>query len=1303
MGNNQSSKAIETPRGPPPRPNVPPSSRLLSDIGPKGPSYHNPENRVLPKVLPGMIQLRPVSQDLGSIHPDYKEIFAYDDDVDEGHSSLHDEVDNIEVLPNGRVRQHQPNGHVPNGILKHSDSASDTSSSGRGTSSDAQKRYRMHRRQQSASSSYYMKDPIMEEDMEERLEHRGKIDPLSSSCPHVSLPVKASFEIDSSLNLTYAQLAEKRRNKTLSMIEQKTGKRIEDLSDDLMEHAQSTPGPLLVRSASTKSARSNVSFASTESLYTKKKKKAPAPPTHAPPPPPTSPRSAPTTPRSKPRRMMSQPPPRPTSPPPVFRKGYSVGNEPPVDYDMESPRRSPIYQFKDQRTAPAAPPAPPPPVGILRNTNTKTNYASRHSAKKLASYRSPQTTPRENAAPSPYRSLPTSPRDGAQQMSFKSPPVLLPQAQTDPFLLEIQKLAETKAARRQLSEEQAETPRSVPQDIDDTPVETNDNYSIKKTDSSASFVFSSDSLPQKSSKPVLKRQESVKSDIDVDTIPPPPDFAGSPRRNTTVQRKPSTTSSSSAGSSNNEVRKLNSLLQHDIKLAAASKITKVTPRSTPVREKPEDPAEVFRKQLAKAAADRKSKQIDSKSIDDLMMQRKKSQEGGDSADSSDVEVTEISSGKSRTVLKTDSFVVKKKENVSRPKETITIDLDQEDTEFPRPPMIQGKSLNNIKPAGGIVKNSRQRLPEGVEPEKLMNGNANHQKMSEQWVPEDDLDSDDNLYDTEMITSRRDNSDGFKKTVVPSKVNELQNKSIGKKGKENKYLKKANDSQDEKRKFDSIKRFKKSVRSGVANAFGSISKAGGKILKNKHPVDHYFEEKFDPPTNWHLANSASMPDMKNKSNSLSSLEASKRNSFQSDKAYKYMVPNGYADHGHESSDEENEESSRKSVVFENGVDDSDESADEDLQQMKRAGVAYVSKKGQIVVLPEYQTVQVGKDGKVKNDNGGKAPKIFQKKKKFTYDATVRRKEREEKEKTITEDVKEKESQRELERKKEIETEQEIRKVREMEARERLQKLEAQAQIQQHFLQQQQQQQHHMLSAPPLPPPTGFQQGYNPIDYSQFLANTSLPQGSLNLPFGNQSVITAPVFNGVPNVSYNDISDYMRMMGVQPNAATTPQQYAYLLNSMNWSGQNIMMNPQMFPTKSSSQEYLDRERNQVFNSWVGPAKQQASKATIINTSQPASRSTTPRVQNGVASTDLNGHHTGVNRHQRTNIMINDNESDISDGLSPMKTDAAFTREAESLTNGVPLIHTAVDDDGGHRTKISITTPGYHRQPSITSVSR
>jgi hypothetical protein len=45
-----------------------------------------------------------------------------------------------------------------------------------------------------------------------------------------SLPLKSTFDIDYKMNLTYAQLAEHRRQQRIAELEDKTGKKLADLS-----------------------------------------------------------------------------------------------------------------------------------------------------------------------------------------------------------------------------------------------------------------------------------------------------------------------------------------------------------------------------------------------------------------------------------------------------------------------------------------------------------------------------------------------------------------------------------------------------------------------------------------------------------------------------------------------------------------------------------------------------------------------------------------------------------------------------------------------------------------------------------------------------------------------------------------------------------------------------------------------------------------------------------------------------------------------------------------------------------------
>ncbi|OWF41700.1 uncharacterized protein DDB_G0284459-like [Mizuhopecten yessoensis] len=1289
MGQQQSQTVNREPvvRRPPSRPVAPPSARPVSDLGPKGPSYHNPVNKVLPAVLPTKHQLRPVSQEMSKIIPNYKDIYAYDDDDNEDNDSLKTNHVIENELNNGQIPQ--SNGSIPNGNVAHSETgsmASDSSSSGRApsVSFDPARKNKVHRRQQSATSSLYSRENTIVEDPKESLELRGKLDSMSTSCPQVSIPVRSTFDMDSSLNMTYAQFAEARRNKTLSMIEQKTGKRIEDLSNDLSEHT-SRPVTNLVRSNSAKSTKSMDALDGR-----KKKQRAPAPPLNRPPPPPAPPtsKSAPSTPRGPIRSKSQQAPQRPANPPPVYMRSYSVHNEPPADYDMED----------------VSIPPPPPLQGILKTSKsyyTKSRSNSVEYADEVHNngigYNDRQM--KERKPPS---------RTNSQRV----PPIVAPIRQEDPLLLEIQKLAEKKAARRQMSEEKekekqrmAEEER-IKQRAEEKEIATEKekvaeqeksptNGASNSNNTEPSLVLSSSSV-----KHVLQKQDAVEEGS---KVPPPPPAVSAPAPTpgtSTLERKPSTTSSSSSADS--AMRRLSSLLQHDIKVAAQAKATKIVKKSTKVKEKPKDPSEVFREQLAKAASDREQRSKTEMTIDELMKKKREEE--------NNVPVTgRVIEDTNSTVFKSDKLVVKKKEDsgMENHKEVLTLDLDT--NKYPKhrfEKKSQKKESKDGKNDDSLAKNSRQRVQESESEEEKVQEEMDDVRNSsiytrEDWTPCDDLDSDDNLSDKDEMMTSRGNAQGFKSTIVPSKVNDLKIKEKKGKGKENKYTKRNSDmGTDERRKYDSIKRFKKSVHKSVKNAFGSISKAGGKIIKRQKSEDLEVVNEPPPPPNWKLRSSVSAPQAMNQN-------------FESEQALKYMVPHGFSDHNSDSSDTE-EEYEKMRVNFgpeDDRTDEDEDSEKEEIHQMRRAGVAYIGKKGQIVVLPEYENVPAGKDRNSTVEFEGHAPKIYQKKKKYTFDNTVRKKDRLKREEMLKEEVKREEEKREEERKIAEAKEKEIEKVREMEARERLQRLETQAQLQQQYLQQQQM---GILSAPPLPPPAGFQQGYNAsMDYSQLLSQANLPQTGYNMPFGSQPMFSAPVYPGMPNMSLDDLSQYMRMMSMQGSAPNPQQQYAFMLNSVNLANQGgfdrmqgggllHMLGHQDSAKyfKTSSQEYLDSDRNQVFNNWVGPTKQTASKATVVPT---------PQIVQSSGGTTVNGNSVTVSGPRvsthsggqiRTNIMVNDDESDTSDGLSPQNAALA------SATNVGPTIISGFDGDGGHRTKISVSVSnkqrGCNRQTSFSSVS-
>ncbi|XP_048728356.1 nucleolar protein dao-5-like [Ostrea edulis] len=1221
MGQNQSARTPrEEIKGPPPRPAELPTSRLVSDLGPKSPSYYNPANCVLPSVLTGIkdVQLRPVSQELSQYHPDFKDIFSSPNSNENDQNS--ENVPSKGDISNGDLPHEEiPNGNFNSTILSSSYPGLQSSVLANGLPSSSARvnggsvengiltqsasgKVRGHRRQMSATSSLYIRETIPEDPNEESLEMRGKIDPISmdtSYTSQVSIPVKNSFDLDQSYNMTYAQLAEARRSKTLMDIEKRTGKKLEDLSFDL---ADNTDEGSFSRNPSVRSIKSAISLDS----GMKKKKRAPPPPNHPPPQLPSSTTQKPSAP----------PPPRPVQPP--QRKSHSF-EEPPVDYDMDTLDNALVKRSTSLRT-PAAPPPPPITKSILKKSGTS----------------GPSTTNNQyppSAIQTTAQSAPTTPRSTSL---YKSPPVLPPSAkanQSNPFLLEIQKKAERISIRRQESE-QAEMDKKASNVEDPTNEETSEevenlNFTdISIAEDEPNLVFRSASLTPRETQdkysprpPPLLRQNSVDSGvIESSTTNPETQKPGEG-----LQRQPSETSTTSGVSSNDSntvqaTRRLSSLLQHDIKIAAQAKATKMVKHTTPVKEKPKDPSQVFREQLQKAAAEREARCKDGKTIDShLAEQREKEREQEENL-----------------VFKSDFVTVKRaedsKKEFHKSKETEkkdTVNVKEELSEFPRPQFLKKSST---APSGLAVRNSRQRAPDSDDEDASKNY-RDSVYGAEDWVPEDDL-SDDNLSDDQTMASPRNGMEGFKTSIIPQKVKDLKAKSKPPKVKEKKYKKNSDSSADERRKFDSIKKFKKSVHKSVRNAFGSISKASGKIMKKQRSED--FEVVQDPPRNWRLTSSHSEPAV-NRMMIPDDLGAQEDSSEDEESVLESSVSESHSSHKASESngrgdDEESEE-------------DEDESKDHDISTMKRAGVAYVNNKGQIVLLPEYDTV----NGRDRERFEGSAPKVVPKKKKFAYDATVRRKERELKNEMVSKEIQEKEKQREEEKQKERETELEFRRLRELEARDRLQQLELQAAQMQQQLLQQQQQQMGFLSAPPLPPPTGFQQGYNPaaFEYSNVMNQPNLQHGGIGQHYGSQPTFRGPLFNaGVPGVSY-DLNDYMRMMhGFQQNQTNMTSAYGFMLNGSSWP--NPVMDVKGFvdysKMSSNSVPTDDSQRNEVYNTWQGPTKQ-----VVPN----------PNSESGSAQYMMNGD-SPANQQYHSNGASDpsgkgdDSNSDVSvsEGLSPQR---------------------------------------------------
>ena len=1121
MGNHHSQpppvSSVDVVRRPPSRPNAPPSSRPISELGPKGPSHLTPENQVLPKELP-IMKLRPVSMELSKFNPEYQDIFAYNDneDFDNTPNDIDENIENLSkspprpppptqngYIPNTSIDKDRPVSQVkpvPNGILKH----------------DSKKNVKMngsvpykptHRRQMSASGASNLtgQEHVIFEEPEEI--ERGKIDPLYQSYPGVSLPVKNNFNLDYSYQLTYVQLAESRRQKTLEELERRTGKKVSDLSADLSDNVERQE---FIRDAYSRA--STRSTGSTGSGLTNKKKKAPPPPSHPPPAPPAPP--------SKSGVPMSR------------SSSYSVENEPIPDYDLsESPKRQFVLPRYAVGPTPNSVPPPPPPqpnsTKTLGNSGKKTKAVSRQSS---MSDGKPEIllrkTPSLNITP-------------------KSPEISNGKV---PWLLEIKSISESKAARRQISQESSEIepPTGEIKDADDS--SRNEQF---LSSSQTKLIFESSKGDFKSEKTNLSAENDGKEEVfaleeldksigeenyddkDKDSQlnaglerkgSHPTEKQESPKlarhHSSTVFDRKQTPSFERANSSPGDpVRRLNSLLQHDIKVTAQAKCRKLVKQTTPVPPKPKDPHEIFRALLSKACDAREERVKVEGTIDDKLKTSASDASLGRVLDENDN--TKISSSNNA-----EKSVNKERKNSSNEAPEVQ----------PKPPRYHKNVTLNKQ-------NSHDAWKQKASAKSSVNNSKTPRQSADyDWTPEDDLDSDDNLSDREELSMRKGASEGFKSSIIPNSVMDLKSQ---KKQKGNKFKKNTDGGEDQNtaKKFGSVKKLKKSVHKSVKSAFGSISKASGKLLRKQRTED--MEPVEDAPKNWKFSAKQTSKGTTNKDNS-----------------HIYRMSNGFRSET-ESEDEhlENDVIEFDSVVPNGDIDTDDETSDEGMeekiaQNIKRAGVAYVNDKGELVVFPDDEPGP--SKYKVENDHKGiKSDKKNKNKKQDKKGASVR----------------DREKRMEEERRKQLELELEMHKIREAETRERLQRLEA-AQMQQHInaqlLQQQQQQNYTMLSAPPLPPAGGYPPNYsNRNDNTQNTAfpnlfSQQLPQNPYLTNTGLYGQPPAPILNGsVPNLTYN-LDEYMRMLGLQ--TPPTSQQMAFFLNNMTYTGL-----PQQYERKSNPTLY------------------------------------------------------------------------------------------------------------------------------------
>ena len=1115
MGNHHSQpppvSSVDVVRRPPSRPDAPPSSRPISELGPKGPSYHSPENQVLPKELPVM-KLRPVSMELSKFNPEYQDIFAYNENEDIENTQNEENIENLSKspprppppvqnghIPNASIDNERPVSQVspvPNGILKHESKKS--------VKINGSVPYKpTHRRQMSASGASNLtgQEHIIFEEPEES--DRGKIDPLYQSYPGVSLPVKNNFNLDYAYQLTYVQLAEHRRQKTLEELERRTGKKISDLSADLSDNVEKQE---FIRDAYSRA--STRSTGSTGSGLTNKKKKAPPPPSQPPPAPPTPPSKS-GVPMKKPQFSM-----------------YSVENEPIPDYDLsESPRRQ--FILPRYAVAPAQNNISPPPQLKSPNLNSGKRNVSVSRQNSMSNGKPEillKKTPSLNIAPKTSENL------GGQI----------------PWLLEIKTLSESKAARRQISqesndlepptEELKETDKSVVKEGQFLPSSKSklvfesskgdfktEVPNLSKDDSGKEEIFALEELDKSigeennddahSQLKSLERKASLESEKEAS-----PKLARH-HSSTVYDRKHAPSFERANSSPGDPVRRLSSLLQHDIKVTAQAKCHKLVKQTTPVLPKPKDPHEIFRELLAKACNAREERVKVEGTIDDKLK-----------TSASDASLV------GRVLDENEKINSNLENNVERPQNDERKNSSSEPPEVkPKPRYHKNVTLNKT--------NSHQNAWKQTSTSKSSGSNLKNPRPATQsfdWTPEDDLESDDDLSDREELSMRKGASEGFKSSIIPNSVADLKSQ---KKQKGNKYKKNPDAAEDQSRKFGSVKKLKKSVHKSVKSAFGSISKASGKLLRKQKAED--MEPVEDAPKNW----------------KFSMMRPTNKGSLSQDTSYKHRLSNGFQSET-ESENEHFESETREFVgVVPNGdVNTDDESSDEGMgekiaQNIKRAGVAYVNDKGELVVFPDEKSIH----SKYKIESEHKEIIKSDKKKK-----------RDKKQDRVSDTTREKEKWIEEERRKQLELELEMHKIREAETRERLQRLEAaqlQQQINAQLLQQQQQQQNYtVLTAPPLPPAGVYPPNYsNRNDTPQTapfsnLFNQQLPQNAYLANPGLYGQPNGPLLNGsVPNLTYN-LEEYMRMLGLQ--TPPTSQQMAFFLNNMTYTGL-----PQQYERKSN----------------------------------------------------------------------------------------------------------------------------------------
>ncbi|XP_050408696.1 rac guanine nucleotide exchange factor JJ [Patella vulgata] len=1294
------SESVKT-KGPPKRPAAPPQ--------PKIPNYVVEGNKVLPGNIPldGRSNLRPVSQELSKFMPEIADIykaedsdegFALDFDGDkENHQDntqktpIKQNLDGPIVTPDKKIqisKGFENNVKSPNGVSTprnskfsngdnnycNGDSGNNDSgifehditingmeipngkvingvSHTRTNSLDRNAKIKGHRRQQSTTTSLLNNESTIFEDPREHLYNEWRKDPYSNSLPSgSSLPVKSNFEMDESFNLTYAQLAEARRKSTLEELERRTGKKISDLSDDLAVQSNAKPSPfdhynympsMKTKSFSVASSTSTASSSDT-GVSKRKKKRAPQPPN---------------------------------------QNGII---EPPVDYNLDFQTNSmprtkrqlstdSSYSTASNGSTPSSTPRKKGPAPTPGGVSPRTNGVTKITVSRSNSFKSPPVMPKPARQLSELELRLQSVRDQVEEKIEKG---LTEDADThkdkeqkekeEQREKEEQKEAEEKKEKEQKEKEQdvKEQQKEKEEQRDEVVSMSTDTISTMSDNIS---LYSVESRTKSDTNSVQMEEVKPKLDVSIEaekeveeTIEKVVSEVKRHSSNTEELKQTETITTMKTPTKETNQKKLSSLLQHDIILAAQARGSRIVKQTTPVPSKPKDEQAVFKEQLSKALTDRDDRMKRSQSIDELM-------------------------SKTRFQAQIGRVVVSKKEpepseHMEPPTRSVSVT-----SPVKIPPKVAPKKVKSLSSINNL--GSSTHTVNGEQNGSIVKSQSSD--FSKDWTPEDDLGSDEDMTDQVFYSHQRTTSEGFKSQIIPGKVQDLKTGSLQRPDKKNRKYKQAVAVPDDANKYGSIRKLKKTVHKGVKNAFGSLSRASGKLLRRQRNSD--LGDYQTDQTNWRLSST---------------------NVSQS-----YPTANS-----RQHSDSEDSDSGGMGVEdIRFDLPDDPPASEQDVKNLKRAGVAYVSGHGQIVVLPDFTSTTTGAD---EEENEGRAPKIHRrKKKKLSYESTVRQQERQQWEEQIAEQIKQKELEMERERVKQMEMELEYRRLRDLSSQEKLQKLQSE-QMQQQIQALQNQQGIGV-------PPTHHKSLHNLIQpsttYNPILTSNIPQQPALGINYNpiHQTMTSMP--NNFTSSEMNQMGDYMRMMGVSP--PSTSQQWAYLLNSVTPSSpirshhtQSMFLAPgpdlsMLFGGKTMDDSKIHQKQPMMNHISNGPVRMHGSEMSlngqmsfekkrmidIMSNGRPAQMEL-DHASIGTLLTDF--HHGPQNviskskkekrsensGEQRANPVYYSSDEEVDDQLSPAKTNQGIVRVQVEDNREIPVPSMVtptsgqiVYDDAGFKTVI------------------